>query len=259
MSELIKRPTTTVNRQLVHAAIQRLARHPSRDAMGVVLRMVDEYAASQHTSRVYAHADKVVAQALIDADRNAEHGYKIFVCILPPDTKFEKNFHAQNHGVYGKNFLNEEIEKYVKNFFNATLLSQPKLIMIDDRDLGTTPGTNRTQTVDTSTVGARIDGAQPVGVPIDDAPPFCMPTDDVSILDGIPAVDHVPEDTPAAADGPTEDAPKRCTVCGAWLPYASFNRNKSRPDGYTNECRDCHASRGERYRAAKRAERASGQ
>lgn len=256
MSELIKRPTTTVNRQLVHAAIQRLARHPSRDGVGVVLRMVDEYAASQHTSRVYTHADKVVAQALIDADRNAEHGYKIFVCILPPDTKFEKNFHAQNHGVYGKNFLNEEIEKYVKNFFNATSLSQPTTIMIKDRDLGpaSTPEVVRARTVDTSTVRT-----QPTDRPVCDTSTFCMPTDDVSILDGIPAADHVPEDTPAAADGPTEDAPKRCTVCGAWLPYASFNRNKSRPDGYTNECRDCHAARGERYRAAKRAERASGQ
>lgn len=36
---------------------------------------------------------------------------------------------------------------------------------------------------------------------------------------------------------------KRCSHCKKELPFARFNRNRAKADGYANECKECAAKR----------------
>lgn len=63
------------------------------------MRLVDEYAASQHTGRVYQHAEKVVGQALVEAAYAKELGKKISVeleGVDGVDEEYVKNFYAES-------------------------------------------------------------------------------------------------------------------------------------------------------------------
>jgi 5-methylcytosine-specific restriction endonuclease McrA len=42
---------------------------------------------------------------------------------------------------------------------------------------------------------------------------------------------------------------KRCSSCGLSLDHSAFHRNRAQPDGYANQCKDCHRGTRARYDA----------
>lgn len=99
MTELIKRPSVTVSRQLVETALLRLVRYPGTTSVRNVMRVVDEYAASLYTNKVYLHAERVVGEALIEAAYAKQLGKKIFVEIDGVENfsdDYVKNFYAES-------------------------------------------------------------------------------------------------------------------------------------------------------------------
>lgn len=143
MAELIRKPRAKVERRLVEAALLRLVRYPGTTSVGTVMRLIDEYAASQHTERVHRHAERMLVEAMVEAHRAMDAGKKIFVCESPE--------------VHEKIFYREDGKK----FFKWTSPGDGPEVMIKVvGDLGTNlgtnhqtkGGTNRTQTVDVSTV-----------------------------------------------------------------------------------------------------------
>lgn len=79
MAELIRKPSTRITRPVVEAALLRLVRYPGTTSVRNVMRVVDEYAASLHTDKVYKHADKLVGEALVQAAYAKELDKKISV------------------------------------------------------------------------------------------------------------------------------------------------------------------------------------
>ena len=126
MRELIRKPQAQVSRQLVEAAIFRLIGHPGTTSLGTIMRMVDEYAASQHTARVYVHAERVVADALVEAHRSIENGKKIsvYVDISSLDKKQLRK--------YTENFFTALCEVCRKKIFNTSSVpaAPPSAIMV---------------------------------------------------------------------------------------------------------------------------------
>lgn len=332
VSDLIRRPQTAVTRPIVHAVLRRLQTDGTVAALGRAVRTVDEYAASLHTERVHLHAQRILAQALVEADYHTERGKKIFVGIVAPDSAYVKNFPPGEGPEDGKNFFTDEFEKYVKKIFKTTFSPAVRILILDEggqadgscRDGSDPIDRARTATgvPDTSGKGALAtdcpdtpDTVPPVTDTGDSATPATdtrdTDTPDTDTGDTVPAVpDTNDSQTGATGDTDTSDssdpivrmplvdmstvrilplrmltddastvrtpgdmAPggpgrpddnahtgvgvKTCTVCNSTLPLSGFNRNKSRPDGFANECRDCHASRGEAYRARRRARKAA--
>lgn len=175
MVELIRKPSTRMDRRLVHAAVVRLAQHPGTISVETVMRMVDEYAASQHTELVYRHAERIVAETLVEAHRGMDSGKKIFICEDP-------EFHE-------KIFFDEKIFESPKKIFKwpSAPADSPKMIMV--RDLGTNGDTNNQTKVGTNRV--------PTVTPAPD-------TSDKGAL-ATPATDTRDAVTPAT-DAPDKDA-----------------------------------------------------
>lgn len=46
------------------------------------------------------------------------------------------------------------------------------------------------------------------------------------------------------------DDRKLCGSCSSWRPLAEFHRDRARPDGLHNFCKDCRARLGRIYRAS---------
>lgn len=49
---------------------------------------------------------------------------------------------------------------------------------------------------------------------------------------------------------------KRCPKCGKTKPVSEFGKNASRPDGFTDECRECRNIRHREWYASKRGKSA---
>lgn len=126
MAELIRKPRTKVDRRLVHAALLRLAAYPTTTSTGTVMRLVDEYAASQHTDRVYRHAEQVIAEGLLELNRATEKGKKIFLCLVLPglDIRLQEK--------YVKNFFEDESQNYVKKFFKEAFPGLDQVTVLVD-------------------------------------------------------------------------------------------------------------------------------
>jgi hypothetical protein len=106
MKELIKRPGPVIDRPAVELSLHRLMRDPSEIKLDRAMRAVDEYAATLHTSRVHAHAERVVAQALIDAAGAKQDDKNFVITIRVADAEnFFYEFLPENFNFY--NFFKE--------------------------------------------------------------------------------------------------------------------------------------------------------
>jgi hypothetical protein len=134
MPELIKRPSVTVTRKLVETALLRLVRYPGTTSVRNVMRVVDEYAATLFTDKVYKHADRLVGEALVDAAQAERSGKKISVEVnvdgVSPD--YVKKFLTENFCTHEKKFLSDLVHG-----------AESVVIMVEPDDLGTSPGTDR--------------------------------------------------------------------------------------------------------------------
>lgn len=112
---------TRVTRPLVEAALLRLVRYPGTTSVRNVMRVVDEYAASQHTELVYKHAEKIIGEALIQAAYAKESGKKIFV-----EARVEGGVSPE----YVKNFFSECDEVHKKFFIDLLYGAESVSIMV---------------------------------------------------------------------------------------------------------------------------------
>jgi hypothetical protein len=240
MQELIKRPTASTTRAMVENALRRLSYERTVAALMRAMRVVDEYAATSHTDRVYAHAERIVAKSLVEAQRNIELGKKIFIVAFD-----------------GKKFPHELFEKYIENFFNEASSDLPTGLTILVGDLSRTPTpdgsgtTDRALTVEPST--SAVAGIEPLTlhdlIPVDAEDSV---SGDVSATVRDTSVSEGPCDT-SLTIAPTEvsdgsDIPthKICSQCTDLLPLDRYSRNKARKDGYASACRDCERRRKQR-------------
>jgi hypothetical protein len=214
MAELIKRPEPKVTKAAVEAVLRRLMQQPTEVRMRLALRVVDEYAATLHTSRVYAHAEKVVAETFIEAARINEDGGKFFIC------------------------ANECEKNYVGKFLIATFSEKEP-----EEPIAPGASTNPTFPICPESPECPI-CPEPCDTP--------HVTCDIAPIDTTECVIALTADTQPADVPDDEPAVKTCTQCGEPLPFERFTRNRARADGYASACRRCENDRKAQRRAARR-------
>jgi hypothetical protein len=249
MKELIPRPTVSVNRETVVTALNRLMRQPSRERLLTAMRMVDEYAATLNTSRVYARADELVTRAFVDAALAKQDGYELVFCVQMQDVPEFFKFFGPDAGF--KNF---------KNFYEGREARLP----VGVAEVVRTP-TVSTRTVGVQTVGTRTVSAQTDRTP-DDVPSVVEPSayepvaDEPSVGEPLAPEPSAPEPSvaerltlpTAAPAAPAPPVSKTCRRCGQVLPLALFTRHKGRADGFESACQPCERARKNMQRAPAR-------
>jgi len=232
MAPLIKRPNSAVSRPVVEAVLRRLMQQPTEVRLRIAMRAVDEYAATLHTDRVYAHAQKIVDRALIEAAEVRRAGDEFL-----PESEIKNlpvtNF-CGNCGV--EKFFNQ------KKFFKWG--SAEKGVKIIPAQ-GTSPSFPTCHD---------CPGCPNCPTPMVRAQMECH-TSPVT-RDIAPYMEQPDTNDPCAKDQDTNpvggEPLKICSLCGTFLPLDSFTRNRARPDGHASACRACEIKRKALRRAAKR-------
>lgn len=199
------------------------------------MRLVDEHAATLHTSRVHAHAERIVAQAFVDAADAKQAGSEIFLCVHVDDADVCENFLPSS--------TDENFFKIFNNFFKegsrsvhmrthprdpypeyTTYTKSTKCVVSHDcADCDVCTGDTRNVRIEPSSTKLLAVSTRTVSVQ--------STVGESSAHESSPDMSTLPDDC------------KTCTRCCGVLPLASFTRNRARPDGYASACRECELTR----------------